>query len=172
MRGIHKSLVLLGAASIALTLPGCAKYERHEAGEHAKVDTGSIAETIKAEEKRWSDSFQANPRSLDVVVAPYADDAFFIAPGLGPTKGSADIRKAYDAALKDPNFNISFAADKVDVAQSGELAVATGRFTESYTDSATKQAHSGNGSFLTVYKKQPDGSWKVVQDWAVADPAG
>ena len=27
-----------------------------------------------------------------------------------------------------------------------------------------------SGAFLTVYKKQADGSWKSVQDWAVADP--
>jgi ketosteroid isomerase-like protein len=83
----------------------------------------------------------------------------------------AAITKAYEEGLKDPNFNISFAADKVDVAAAGDYAISQGRFTETYTDPATKQAKSDQGSFLTVYKKQSDGSWKAVQDWAVADPS-
>jgi uncharacterized protein (TIGR02246 family) len=172
MRGNQSALALAGAATIALTVGGCERYERHEAHEQAKVDTGAIADAIKADEKNWSDQFQARPRSLDALVSHYADDAFFIAPGVKPTRGLADIRKAYEAGLKDPNFNITFAADKVDVAAAGDYAVSQGRFTETYTDPTTKQAKSDGGSFLTVYKKQDDGSWKAVQDWAVADPAG
>jgi hypothetical protein len=26
------------------------------------------------------------------------------------------------------------------------------------------------GSYLSVYKKQSDGSWKIIEDFAVADP--
>jgi ketosteroid isomerase-like protein len=162
---------LIGAAALALSLSACEKYEKHEAGEAAKVDTAAISDSIKADEKKWSDEFQAKPRSLDALVAHYAPDAFFIAPGVGPTRGMVAITKAYEAGLKDPNFNITFAADKVDVAAAGDYAVSQGRFTETYTDPATKKAASDQGSFLTVYKKQSDGSWKAVQDWAVADPA-
>ena len=171
MRGTHTSLALFGAATLALSLSACDKYERHEAAEAAKVDTAAIADAIKADEKKWSDEFQAKPRSLDALVAHYAPDAFFIAPGVGPTRGMAAITKAYEAGLKDPNFNISFAADRVEVAAAGDYAISEGRFTETYTDPGTKQAKSDQGSFLTVYKKQADESWKVVQDWAVADPA-
>ena len=171
MRGIHKSFALIGAAALALSLSGCEKYDRHEGSEAAKVDTAAISDAIKADEKKWSDAFQAKPRNLEDLVSHYASDAFFIAPGVGPTSGIGDIRKAYEAGLKDPNFNISFAADKVDVAASGDLATSHGRFTETYTDPATKKAKSESGTFLTVYRKQSDGSWKAVEDWAVADPA-
>jgi ketosteroid isomerase-like protein len=163
------SLALAGAAALALT--GCDRGHDGDRGGHAQVDTSAIETAIKADEKQWSDEFQAKPRSLDALVAHYADDSFFIAPGVKPTSGMAAIRKSYEEGLKDPNFNIRFAADTVRVAQSGELAVSRGRFTESYTDPATRQAKSEAGSFLTVYKKQEDGSWKVVEDWAVADPA-
>jgi ketosteroid isomerase-like protein len=162
---------LLGAAALALSLSACQKIEQREAGQAAMVDTAAISDAIKADEKKWSDEFQAKPRSLDALVAHYAPDAFFIAPGVGPTTGMAAITKAYEEGLKDPNFNISFAADKVDVAAAGDYAISQGRFTETYTDPATKQAKSDQGSFLTVYKKQSDGSWKAVQDWAVADPS-
>ncbi|MFL6774401.1 MAG: YybH family protein [Sphingomicrobium sp.] len=166
----RQSFALAGAAALALALGGC-KYEHGEGGHRAKADVAAISDAIKADEKAWSDEFQAKPRSLEALVGHYAPDAFFIAPGVKPTTGIADIRNVYAEGLKDPNFNIRFAADKVDVAASGDLATSHGRFTETYTDPATKQAKSESGTFLTVYRKQNDGSWKAVEDWAVADPA-
>lgn len=172
MPNLTKSFALLGAAALVVSVSACQKYQSAAGGNAvARADTTATVDAIKAEEKKWSDAFQAKSRSVDTLTAPYADDAFFIAPGVGPTKGIADIRKAYEAGLRDPNFNISFAADKVDVAAAGDYAIAQGRFTETYTDPATKQKKSDAGSFLTVYKKQQDGGWKAVQDWAVADPA-
>jgi len=169
MRGIHTSIALAGAAALTLSLSGCQKAPPPAGA--GKADTAAISETIKADEKAWSDQFQDKARTVDTLTSHYASDALFLAPGLGPTTGIADIRKAYEAGLKDPNFNISFAADKVDVAESGDIASSRARFTETYTDPATKKAKSDSGTFLTVYRKQSDGSWKAVEDWAVADPA-
>jgi ketosteroid isomerase-like protein len=168
MRNFKRGFALVSAAALALSLNGCAKYgyrERH----HEKADKSAIADAIKADEKSWNDQFQAKPRSLDALVGHYANDADFVAPGL-KASGMANIRKAYDEALHDPKFNISFAADNVVVADSGDLAYSTGRFQESYSDPATKAVKSDSGTFLTVYRKQDDGSWKAAQDWAVADP--
>ena len=155
---------LLGAAAMALTIAGCQRYE-------TKTDTTAIEATIKADEKQWSDEFQAKPRNLDTLVARYADDAYFVAPGVKPASGAAAIRAVYAEGLKDPNFNINFAADSVRVAGSGDMAVARGRFSQTYTEPATNLVRSTAGSFVTVYTKQPDGSWKVVEDWAVSDGA-
>jgi ketosteroid isomerase-like protein len=165
-----KAVELLGAAALVFNLAGCARYDNQ--GGQAKADTDAVKAAITADEKKWSDEFQAKPRSLGALVAHYAQDATFVAPGLKPTRGINDIRKAYEEGLKDSNFNLTFAADKVEVAGAGDIAVAEGRFTETYTDPATKQVKSVPGSFLTVYKKQSDGSWKAIQDWAVADPTG
>jgi ketosteroid isomerase-like protein len=166
MTKLRTTLVLLGAA--ALSLSACARYE-HKDDHHGKVDIAAIKAAITADEKAWSDQFQARPRSLDALVARYTADADFVTSGV-KANGSANIRKAYEEGLKDPNFNFTFAADQVDVAASGDLAYARGRFKETYTDAATDKPKSDTGSFITVYKKQEDGSWKVVQDWAVADP--
>ena len=159
-----RTFALLGAAAIALTT-GC-----QNAGSAGAVDTNAIVTAIKADEKAWSDEFQAKPRNLEALVAHYADDAFFLAPGTKPATGMTEIRSVYAEGLNDPNFNIHFAADKVEVAQAGDLATSQGRFEETYTDPELKKPVKVSGSFLTVYKKQADGSWKAVQDWAVADP--
>ena len=86
------------------------------------------------------------------------------------TEGSTPIRKVFADASTDPNFEVHFASDKIDVAGSGDLAYARGKFTEKYTDQKTGKVMTDSGSYITVYKKQKDGSWKAVEDFAAADP--
>jgi ketosteroid isomerase-like protein len=170
MAGVRKATALFAAAAMTLAIGGCDRHDWH-GDRHGKADVGAIKDAISADEKKWSDEFQARPMNVDALVAHYAPDAYFIAPGVKSTSGSADIRKVYEEGAKDPNFNISFSPDKIDVAASGELAYSRGRFTETYTDPGTKQVKSDGGSFVTVYKKQDDGTWKAVEDFAAADPA-
>jgi uncharacterized protein (TIGR02246 family) len=160
----HRTFALLGAAAGALVVGGCQSQGKGSA------DPAAVSAAIKADEKKWSDEFQAKPRNAEALVAHYAEDADFVAPGVKAVHGMTQIRKAYAEGLNDPNFNISFAADTVEVAEAGDMATSRGRFEQTYTDPDSKKKVKVSGSFLTVYKKQADGSWKAVQDWAVADP--
>ena len=88
-----------------------------------------------------------------------------------PADGLTPIRKAYADAMTDSAFSVNFASDKIDVSASGDMAYARGHFSEKYTDPKTSKVMTDSGSYLTVYKKQQDGSWKAVEDFATADPA-
>ena len=85
--------------------------------------------------------------------------------------GSTEIRKVYATALVDNYFAVSFASDKIDTAGSGDFAYARGHFSEKYQDPKSKKIVSDSGTYITVFKKQADGSWKAVEDIAAADPA-
>jgi uncharacterized protein (TIGR02246 family) len=159
MTSMRRSTVVLVAAALALVIGGCQKQ--------AAVDAGAIEAAIKADEKKWNEEFKA--KDQEALVAHYADDAYFVAPGMKPASGSTEIRKAYSDGLHDKNFEISFASDKVDASASGDLAYARGHFSEKYTDPKTGKVMSHSGSYVTVYKKQQDGSWKAVEDFAAAD---
>jgi ketosteroid isomerase-like protein len=158
-------MTLAGTAALAVTLAACERYGAQGGG----GDTGAVTKAIKADEKKMNDQFKAN--DLEGLVGHYADDAYFVAPGLKPADGAMAIRKAFADALTDQNFAVSFGADKVEVASSGDFAYTRGRFTEKSTDPKTQKVVSQSGSYLTVYKKQPDGSWKVVEDFTASDPA-
>jgi uncharacterized protein (TIGR02246 family) len=150
---------LAATAALGLMLGACQKYP--------KADPGAVKDMIKADEKKWNEQIKAN--DLEGLISHYADDAYFVAPGAKPAKGSTEIRKIYADALSDSNFALSFSSDVIDPG-SGGLAYARGRFTEKYTDPGTHNVMSGSGSYLTVYKLQSDGSWKAVEDFAAADP--
>lgn len=160
MTSTHRSLTIFGAAALTIVVGGCEKQ--------AKVDPAAIQAAIKSDEKKWNEEFKA--KDQEALVGHYADNAYFIAPGVKAASGSTEIRKAYSDGLTDKNFEISFASDKIDVSASGDLAYARGRFNEKYTDPKTGKVMSDSGSYITVYKKQPDGSWKAVEDFAASEP--
>src|SRR5438105_4948085 len=164
MNGVHKILMLCGATAVALTLGGCSKT-----GGAGASDPAAVQAALKADEKKWNDQFKS--KDLNGLESHYADDAFFVAPGVPGANGSTEIGKAYAGALADNYFSLSFASDRIDVASSGDMAYARGHFSEKYQDLKSKKIVSDSGTYLTVFKKQQDGSWKAVEDFAAADPA-
>jgi uncharacterized protein (TIGR02246 family) len=160
MKHMNRSLALLGAAATALMAGGCNKD-----GGAAKSDPAAVENAIKADQVKWNDDFKA--KNLEALLGHYSDDAFFVAPG-AQAEGSTAIRKVYADALADHYFSVELAADKVET--SGDLAYARGHFTEKHEDQKTAKIITDSGWYLTVYKKQADGSWKAVEDFAAADP--
>jgi len=156
------TIALFGAAAIALTIGGCSK----SGGTAASAD--SVKQAIKADEAKWNQQFKS--KDTEALVGHYADDAFFYATGEAPADGSTAIRQIYATASTDPAFEVHFASDKIDVAGSGDFAYARGKFDEKYTDKKTGKVMTGSGPYITVYKKQDDGSWKAVEDFAAIDP--
>ena len=57
--------------------------------------------------------------------------------------------------------------EKTEVAGSGDLAYRRGSFTITFTNPQTNQPENGAGTYLTVFKKQADGNWKIVEDFGV-----
>ena len=161
MKNINRSAALIGAAASALLVGAC-----NQSG--GKSDPAAAEKAIKADQVKWNDDFKA--KNLEALLSHYADDAFFVAPGV-QAEGSTAIRKLYAGALADNYFSVELASDKVDVASSGDLAYSRGHFSEKGQDPKTKKIVSDSGWFLTVYKKQADGSWKAVEDFAAADPS-
>jgi ketosteroid isomerase-like protein len=78
------------------------------------------------------------------------------------TKGPAAI-KAYFDATTFTNIKLSWKADFVDAAESGELGYTYGKYAFSATDTSGEKI-SAEGIFHTVWRKQPEGQWRFVWD--------
>ena len=158
----RKTLTLLGgAAGLAIGLSGCSQQAAKAAD---PAQTAAIAAQIKATEAQWVKEY-AN-RDVNRAVAHYADDAMLMAAGMDRMSGPKAIRGGLEGLTKDPNFQLTFAAERVEVAASGDLAYTRGTYRMQTTDPKTKQPHVETGNYLTTYKKQADGSWKAVDDMA------
>lgn len=150
-------------ASALVMLSGCHRWGHHD-GRHFghRADTAAIEKQIRAVETQWQADYAAH--NADALAGHYADDAALINPGAAPATDAAARRAALGQIVADPNLKLEFASDRVLVARSGELATSRGHYTMQMTDPATKKAKTENGTYVTVYRKQDDGSWKAVED--------
>ena len=130
-----------------------------------KSDDGTKA--IKDTEAAWVKAFAS--KDAEKITAFYTDDAVFMANSPTVT-GKTAILAAWKGMAADPNFSLTFKATGVDVAKSGELAYSHGTYTLTITNPGTKKKITDKGQYVTVWKKQADGSWKAVADVANSDP--
>jgi ketosteroid isomerase-like protein len=104
------------------------------------------------------------------VVGRYAPDATVKEPGSPPLSGRW-IRRSLQAAVNDPAFRLTFSHDRIEVARSGDLAYSRGHYRVNLTDPASGQPTTQYGSYLTVWQKQANGRWMVIEDFMTPGPA-
>jgi uncharacterized protein (TIGR02246 family) len=159
MPSLGRSGLLVGV----LTLVGCAQQPQAPPPDTRAADEAAIHAAVK----EWSASAQA--KDADKFCSFYAEDGVIMLEDAPDISGKAAIREGMGGMMQDPNFALSFAADKVVVARSGDLAYETGTYAMTLSD-AKKQASTEKGHYVVVWQKQADGAWKVVRDVPVSDP--
>ena len=106
---------------------------------------------------------------MDKIASFYADDASVFAANMKMVTGMADMKPAIKGFL-DMNFSFQNGPSiKVDVSKAGDMAYAQGTQTSKFSDSKTKKVMMEEDKWVTVFKKQADGSWKAVADIFNAD---
>ena len=73
------------------------------------------------------------------------------------------LRAGMKDAVADPKFSLDLKTVKVNVSKD-DLAYSQGTYSTSATDPKTKKVMAETGRYVEVYKKQADGSWKIVED--------
>ena len=121
---------------------------------------------IKDLETTWNQDYAG--KDPDKIASYYAEDAVLMVPGMDAASGKDAIRKVDVQMFTDPAFSLKFQATKVDAAKSGDLAYSQGSYTLIMTDPNTKKVANDHGSYVTVYHKQADGTWKVASDIATS----
>ncbi len=106
-------------------------------------------------------------RGLDGWMSYFADDAV-IAQAKAPVYGRDALRAHYQDlfALKDLDFR--WTPQQAELFPAGTLGYTSGRYTMSFTGKDGKRV-TNTGNYLTVWKKAPDGAWKVLSDFGAPD---
>ena len=158
-----KFATALTGLTYAGLLAGCAPHlDQGRPG----VNTAKIVDAIKTSEVRQNDNWAAH--DIPKIVSFFAPDASVILPGQPIASGDKAITDGVGKILDDPNFALTFASDRVFVAASGDLAADRGSYRETTTDPVTGKAVTTNGTYVTVFRPQPDGDWKA--QWDIVTP--
>lgn len=135
----------------------------------AAIDTQAADErAIRAEDAAGLKAAQA--KDVNGAVANYADDASWLPPNAPIAKGKDAIRAGWAALLASPGLTIDWQITKLEVARSGDLAYTLFAYQMSMQGPDGKPI-SDHGKDMAVWKKQPDGVWKMVADTFNSDGA-
>ena len=128
----------------------------------AAAATGLAADeqTIRDLDAQWSAA--AGAKDLDKTVSYYSDDAIVMPPNASAATTKESIRSAWKE-MQAPGTAISWKASKVEVASAGDLAYVSGTYEYTMNDASGKPVKD-HGKYIEIFKKQADGTWKVVAD--------
>ncbi len=123
-----------------------------------KAKTGRDRESIIGTEREFA--IMAEEKGIAEAFFHFAADSAVILRGGKLIKGREAIRDYYDTGLK-PGTKLKWTPDFADV--SGDLGYTYGKYIHQVPDSSGNIIES-HGMFHTVWKRQPDGSWRFVWD--------
>ena len=155
--------MLLIPATAVVLLTACTQAPPPAPPDTRAADEKAIQDQETAAQQAWS------AKDIDKVTALYADDATVMLPDTPVMTGKAAISAAFKGVGSDPNFSLGLQNTSVDVSKGGDLGFVRGSYMVHQTDAKTKKATMEKGNYVLVYKKQADGSWKIVADTAIPE---
>jgi len=151
MRSSHRILIWLALLTASL-------------GVAVGQTSGNAEDPVLAADAAWLKVYAA--KDLDKSVAFCDDEGSMLVPGSPIATGKAAIAKAI--ASDFANSDLVWHPNKSGVARSGELGYTSGTY-EMRLKSAPGKTILDKGKYLTVWKKEADGSWKVLFDMFNSD---
>ncbi len=138
---------------VILMLAGCATSPEADvdAFEAAVLDTW---ETYSA---------AMNAGDTDLWISVWDDEGIQMFPGAPARKGKSVIEEAAREAHAALDFE-EFTINNEEVEVFGDLGFARGNYSYVVTPMAGGETISFEGKYLTIFKRQPDGSWNVYRD--------
>ena len=118
---------------------------------------------IRAADQQWLKAFAAG--DLDAALGFCAPDCAVLVANAPSAAGLEAIRILFAGWLK-PDLKINWTPTKVEA--SGDLGYSSGTYEMSFQDPSGRTIND-HGKYVIVWKRQRDGSWKVVRDISNSD---
>jgi ketosteroid isomerase-like protein len=127
------------------------------------VDLAAERASVLAADKAWSEAFQASSDKVTTFLATVAEGADLLAPDAPLAQGKDAIRAVLESLVALPGFDVIWTASKGEVSADGSLGYTIGSYQMKVPGPDGKLVRI-DGKYLTAWRKQADGSWKVTAD--------
>ncbi len=143
---IRISGVLLFAATVMPYSFGCVATER------AALREVDIAFTTASSEK-----------DLESFLSFISEDASMLPPNAPTLSGKDAIREFCSELYSNPGFALKCQVRHAEVSRGSDLGYTIGNYVLTHHDAAGK-AVTDHGKYVTIWKRQSDGTWKMIVD--------
>jgi len=133
----------------------------------APADQSAEKARLMRTSRDWSAA--AAGKDVDAIMKYWADDAVVIPTGAPELRGKAAIRTYIEQSLKLPGFQIEWEPVEASVSADGSLGylIERTRLRMKAPDGSPTEMRYRS---VTIWRKQPDGSWKNIVDITNAPP--
>lgn len=142
---------------LLLVALGCAVPPQEPA-----VDLQAERAALMEADGAWFESYE----DIDAFLGFLADDAIFMPAGAPAARGDS-IRATWEQWHSIPGFNLEWRATSARVAEAGDMGYTIGTYELTMEQDGVPMVTVGK--YVTLWKKQDDGAWKVAVDCFNAD---
>jgi ketosteroid isomerase-like protein len=157
MRRLYCSPILASSLVIIGSTLACQQAPRPSPPDTRAADESAVREADAA----WSKAAAA--KDVEAYVGFLAEDALELPPNAPMLTGKESMRKGLSEEMANPGFVLSWQVNKAEASRGGDLAYSIGTYQSTMNDAKGKPV-TDRGKYVTVWKKQADGTWKVVAD--------
>ena len=125
------------------------------------VDVEAERAALREADRQFSAAAAA--KHVEGVVSLFADDAQLLPPDAPAITGKEGVRNFVSEIAAIPGFAVSWQTTQAEVSRAGDLGYTLATLELTMND-AEGNPVTRQGKDFHVWKKQPDGSWKVVID--------
>ena len=161
---------VVGLAVILFGLPVVPAAAAGPVAPQAAAPADDARSAMQDADRRLSRAVQT--RDLDAFTDMLAGDVIFVGETGPAALGRAAVRAEWDALFQPEGPSLSWEPVTAEVSDRGELGYIRGRFVHRLKD-ASGRAVEQSGEYLSIWRKDPDGRWRVVIDSTLpASPPG
>jgi uncharacterized protein (TIGR02246 family) len=139
-------------AGLMLLPAGCFAQE--------KADAKAVAAAVDEIWKQYASSFSSG--DIERWLSLWTDDGVQMPPDSPPVVGKEQIRARNKAVLDRFTFDMSISNEEVTAA--GDWAFSRGVYKATLTPKGGGKTILVDGKYMTILRRQPDGSWKIHRD--------
>ena len=152
---------------IAMLIPACAPEP--EPAPEPTVDIQAEEAAFKEMYQKWDIAFKAG--DADGLADLYTDDAVRMVPDIPAWKGKEEIRAGFAKQLATGPEKYTIEVENIveDIVISGVWACVRGIGNATWNPKSEGEAIHSNAKFISLVKRQSDGSWKIEWDIWNAD---
>jgi uncharacterized protein (TIGR02246 family) len=108
-------------------------------------------------------------RRLEGWLEFFAEDGAMFPAGSAIAKGEEQIRTLMGPVFEEESYSLTWEPDGSEVSLGGDLGYTHGTYRSEVTEPEGTKSVS-TGKYVTIWRKQADGQWRVVVDIGNQDP--
>jgi ketosteroid isomerase-like protein len=117
--------------------------------------------SLQQADKNWAEACAA--KNVDRMLDFYDIDAYNIDPQGNIHRSEDELRKLWTNEFNKSDYSLIWQLNEAYVAQSGDISYTIGSWEMKFTSKDGKQMIY-RGTYIAIWKKQVDGTWKVLVD--------